>query len=384
MSQLACPVTDKAAPNDSDAALTLSAEHGLVKQDEYFGKIIASEDASRYTRIVYNDFVYNDRTTKQSVYGTIKRLAKYQYGVVSPLYKCFRFNATESSIFWDAYFESGLHNSGLRELINEGARAGRFNISIHKFFSTSVLRPSHKEQQKIADCLASIDDLIDVETSKLDALKKHKKGLMQVLFPQEGETVPMVRFPEYRGIWEKKNLSSCIQLISGLHLSPDEYAPNGEIPYFTGPSDFTNNSSGLKKWTKKSFNTAQTDDILITVKGSGVGELWYLTLPCVAIGRQLMAIRSKNCLNQFVYHILTAKTDCFKSLATGNLIPGLSRKDILDIELSLPSPAEQQKITEHLTSIDELAALHAQKLFLLKVHKKSLLQQLFPPINEAK
>lgn len=184
--QIASPVSGKATGEDKRNILTLSGEQGLVLQSEYFGRKIAGENVDRYIRIVRNDFVYNDRTTKASTYGSIKRLSGYESGIVSPIYKCFRFGVGEKPTFWEWYFESGSHKAQLHGLINEGARAGRFNISIDNFLSTLVWHPSLLEQQRIADCLASHDDLITAQTQKLAALKTHKKGLMQQLFPSVG------------------------------------------------------------------------------------------------------------------------------------------------------------------------------------------------------
>ena len=238
--------------------------------------------------------------------------------------------------------------------------------------------PSMPEQQKIADCLSSVDELITVQSQKLESLKAHKKGLLQHLFPAEGETVPKLRFPEFRDNWQEAKMSNCVELVSGRHLSPDEYSETGKIPYFTGPSDFTNSSSDIEKWTKESSNYASVNDVLITVKGSGVGELWYLTLPCVAMGRQLMAVRAKSCSSQFIYQFLATKKNRFEALGSGNLIPGLSREDILQMHLSIPSPKEQQKIANCLSSIDKLITVQTQKINMLKTHKKGLMQQLFP------
>jgi len=92
-------------------------------------------------------------------------------------------------VFWNWYFESGYHEQELGELVNEGARTGRFNISIEKFLSISVWVPSPAEQQKIADCLTSLEDLIAAQTQKLEGLKAHKKGLMQQLFPSPDDSL---------------------------------------------------------------------------------------------------------------------------------------------------------------------------------------------------
>jgi type I restriction enzyme S subunit len=138
-------------------------EHGLVLQSDYFGKKIAGDSTERYLKIRRDDFVYNDRTTKASSFGTIKRLAKYSSGIVSPIYRCFRFHANENPIFWELYFESGSHDPALGGLVNEGARAGRFNISVTQFLSTKAWRPNAEEQQKIADRLSSSEMLIEAQ-----------------------------------------------------------------------------------------------------------------------------------------------------------------------------------------------------------------------------
>ena len=181
--QVAQSITNKAPAKANDAVLTLSTEFGLVMQGEYFGKKIAGEDVSRYTKIVYNDFVYNDRATKLSAYGTIKKLTQHQSGVVSPIYKCFRFREEECPVFWEFYFESGAHDHELSKLANEGARGGRFNISIANFLSTYAMYPEIVEQQKIAGCLSFLDELISKQAKSVDGLKAHKNGLMQQLFP---------------------------------------------------------------------------------------------------------------------------------------------------------------------------------------------------------
>ena len=243
--------------------------------------------------------------------------------------------------------------------------------------------PTIAEQQKIAGCLGSLDDLIAAEGRKLEALRLHKKGLMQQLFPQPGETVPRLRFPEFEGAgdWEEKRLASMVKLVSGVHLAPDMYSTVGDVPYFTGPSDFTDAIQCVGKWTAESVNTAKQHDTLITVKGSGVGEIWYLTLPSIAIGRQLMAVRTEIGDRRFIYQFLFTRRTQFKILASGNLIPGLSRGDILGLAAYFPSRDEQQKISDCLGSLDDLIVAKVRKLEALRQHKKGLMQQMFPSLE---
>lgn len=183
LSEIAKPVKKKNSTGDEIKVLSLSNEHGLVSQADYFLKKVAGDNTERYIVLKKNDFVYNDRITKNSTYGTIKRLSLYESGIVSPIYKCFRFEKNQNPVFWEYFFESKTHESEIKQIVNEGARAGRYNISIDKFLSINVMQPSSTEQEKIASCLTSLDRLISNQTNYIEQLKKHKTGLMQQLFP---------------------------------------------------------------------------------------------------------------------------------------------------------------------------------------------------------
>lgn len=198
--------------------------------------------------------------------------------------------------------------------------------------------------------------------------------------------VPRLRFPEFRGTrgWRIEKLSTSVQLVSGMHLSPQQYGQEGLIPYFTGPSDFTNEAKSVAKRTSDSTSLAKAGDTLITVKGSGVGEVWLLSLPSVAMGRQLMAVRSFDAASRFVFQFLQTQKRRFEDLAAGNLIPGLSRRDILDLDAPFPLRAEQQKIAECLTSVDEMIAAQARKVDALEAHRTGLMQNLFPRERESR
>ncbi len=201
--------------------------------------------------------------------------------------------------------------------------------------------------------------------------------------------IPRLRFPEFRtaGPWEVKRLGEGIRLISGQHLGPREYsADRNEYPYFTGPSDFTSKESSVTKWvsTLVSPKIARRGDILVTVKGNGVGELWRLMLPEVAMGRQLMAVRGTKFNPGFLFYLLLQNRAHLTSLAAGNMIPGLSRGDLLSIRSAFPNiDKEQQKIADCLTSLDDLIRAEGERLAALRRHKTGLMQQLFPAEGET-
>ncbi len=389
--KIAKSVSDKFLDKDNDNILTLSGEHGLVLQSDYFGKKIAGDNVSRYIRIAINDFVYNDRTTKSSTYGSIKRLSKYESGIVSPIYKCFRFGYGENPVFWDWYFESGFHEPQLHGLVNEGARAGRFNISIEKFLSTLVWHPGGAEQQKIADCLSSIDDLITAQTQKLNTLKTHKKGLMQHLFPAEGKTLPNLRFPEFQDApeWKERRLEDvCERIMDGTHFSPK--SKEGLQMYLTSK----NIQDGAIKLSNVSYISEEEhrqiyakcpvmhNDVLLTKDGANTGncalnklkfEFSLLSSVAVLRGNPLLVDQS------FLYQTIQSDKvqKLIKESMSGQAITRITLEKISNFKISIAGTKEQQKIADCLSSIDDLIASQTQKLATLKTHKKALMQQLF-------
>ncbi|QCO56294.1 restriction endonuclease subunit S [Pseudorhodobacter turbinis] len=190
--------------------------------------------------------------------------------------------------------------------------------------------------------------------------------------------VPKLRFDGFDGAWTNERISNGVTLISGQHLGPDDYTTyQSGTPYFTGPSDFTNDERALTKWTQAKAKIALRGDVLITVKGSGVGELMLLELPEVAMGRQLMAIRSGAFAADLLSHVLQGRRNKFQALAAGNMIPGLSRDDILTMKVSLPCAAEQQKIAAFLGAVDSKLSALRRKQAGLERFKAGLMQRLF-------
>lgn len=395
---LARPVTDRATTGDADIVLSLSGEHGLVLQSDYFGKKIAGDSTDRYLKICRDDFVYNDRTTKASSFGTIKRLSAYEGGIVSPIYKCFRFHPSENPAFWEWYFESGRHDPALSGLVNEGARAGRFNISVTQFLSTNAWRPDEAEQQKIADCLDSTDALIAAQGRKVEALKTHKKGLMQQLFPQEGETQPRLRFSEFEGAgeWESHPFGDFVT--RSFYGTSSSTSPTGRYPVLRmgnmvdGGIDFSNLAYiDLDASTFSSIRLVDGDILLNRTNSPAlVGKisLFRAEKECITAS-YIVTYRLKKSrldssfcnalLNTAMYQARIKKL-AKPSVSQANINPTTFKNELI---VSTPSLPEQQRIAEFVTSLDDLIAAEARKLDMLKTHKKALMQQLFPSIEEA-
>ncbi len=409
LSKIATPVSERATDGDADAVLTLSAEHGVVAQGAYFGKKVAGDDVKRYIRIRNNDFVYNDRTTKTYKYGTIKRLSRHAYGIVSPIYKCFRFNYEEIPVFWEWYFESGEHDAQLYSIINEGAKEGRFNISIQQFLSTHVYFPNKIEQQKIADCLSSIDERIAVEANKLDALKAHKNGLIKQLFPAEGETLPTLRFPEFRdaGEWERVQLGSQTAKV-GSGVTPKggdkNYLKKGR-PFIRSQNVgwgelILDDVAFISEDIHATFSSTEikNSDVLLNITGASIGRCAFADERIVGgnVNQHVCIIRTKsktmNCIFLMQYILSEYGQNQIDSFQAGGNRQGLNFVQIKSFSIPIPPRVtvkphgcpEQQRIADCLSSLDELITAQTQKIELLTSHKKGLMQQLFPVLDEAK
>src|SRR5690606_8747131 len=208
--------------------LTNSAEFGVLDQREYFERDIANQgNLEGYYIVEKGDYVYNPRISASAPVGPISK-NNVGTGVMSPLYTVFRFDSSNND-FFAHYFKSTHWHQYMRQASSIGARHDRMSITNDDFMRLPLPVSQPEEQHKIADCLASLDDLITAETRKLDTLKTHKKGLMQQLFPREGETVPRLRFPEFREAeeWKEKALGQLGKLVSGLTYSPDDVRDEG-------------------------------------------------------------------------------------------------------------------------------------------------------------
>ncbi|CAJ1846392.1 hypothetical protein OPFLODJI_02593 [Aeromonas hydrophila] len=168
----------------SSNVVTISGQQGLIRQEDFFKKSVASDILDGYFLLMKGQFAYNKSYSNGYPMGAIKRLNRYADGVVTTLYICFEISESTKANgdFWEHYFESGLLNKGLSQIAHEGGRAhGLLNVKPTDFFSLKVPLPSLDEQQKIAAVLTAADREITILQQKLAALKQEKQALMQQL-----------------------------------------------------------------------------------------------------------------------------------------------------------------------------------------------------------
>ncbi|WP_343091079.1 restriction endonuclease subunit S, partial [Escherichia coli] len=144
----------------SNNVVTISGQHGLIKQEDFFKKTVASDTLDGYFLLKKGQFAYNKSYSNGYPMGAIKRLNRYPEGVVTTLYICFELTTPKKSCgdYWEHYFESGLLNNSLSQIAHEGGRAhGLLNVKPSDFFSLKVAVPGFEEQQKIASVLSAAD-----------------------------------------------------------------------------------------------------------------------------------------------------------------------------------------------------------------------------------
>ncbi len=233
----------------------------------------------------------------------------------------------------------------------------------------TLIPPKIEEQQKIAACLSSLDEVIRAESQKLEVLKEHKKGLLQNLLPQEGETVPKFRFKEFvdSGEWEQKSFEELFEIGNGRDY---KHLENGNIPVY---------GSGGYMLSVNEF-LYDGESVCIGRKGT-IDKPIFLTGKFWTVDTLFYTHSFKECLPKYIFYVFQNINWRNHNEAGG--VPSLSKANIYKIEIHIPKPKEQDKIADTLTSVDALINAQNQKLKALQLHKKGLLQGLFPNVNEV-
>lgn len=288
-------------------------------------------------------------------------------------------------------FES---NWARAQIQREAQGAKVLGISANRISNIQILFPSIDEQQKIASCLTVLDELVAAQTEKLELLRSHKKGLMQNLFPQEGESVPRWRFLEFEGEWEERKIGDFIDLLSGIAIKGEEITDNKSgIPILRGiniTEGYIRHSEEIDKFyeaenSKIEKFLVKENDIVVAMDGSKVGrnvaKVTKIDENSILIQRVARIRTNRSASIDFIYqYFVTDKfQDYVDRVNTSSGIPHISAQQIADFIVNIPPILkEQQKIASCLTALDELIAAQTEKIALLKEHKKGLMQGLFP------
>ena len=343
---------------------------------------------TQYFRRKAGQFIYSKLDFLNQAFGIIPRsLDNFESTVDLP---CFDLADGLNPVFLLEYVKRRDFYERLGETADGSRKARR--IHAETFLSFPIALPTPAEQQKIAECLSSVDELMAAQARKVDALKTHKKGLMQQLFPRDGETQPRLRFPEFQnaGEWEETNLGHYFDPIRNgfVGTATPYYTTNGGIRYLQG-RNIKQGRIGADNliYITNDFHNRQrkshlkSGDILMVQSGH-VGE-------CAVVGpdfagancHALVILTPKRKLSsEFFAHYFYSPIGelAIFQITTGNTIKHILASELKTLPVLVPDLAEQERIASCLSSFDALITAETQKFEALKTHKKGLMQQLFP------
>jgi type I restriction enzyme S subunit len=371
--------------------LAITQEHGAIPRDAIdYHVSVTEKSVETYKEVRRGDFIISLRSFQGGI-----EYSDY-HGICSPAYVILRRRAQLSDLFFKHLFKSYSFIQDLTRNL-EGLRDGKM-ISYKQFSELLLPNPSPPEQQRIAECLSSVDELISAQVRKLDALKTQKKGLMQQLFPQEGETQPRLRFPEFQdaGEWREGQVADIADVLQGYGF-PEKHQgqTSGHYPFYK-VSDISKSLAAGKVFIEQSANYI-SEDLLKELRAKPIPEGTTIFAKIgEAIRSNKRAVTTVPCLIDNnaagVKRIQGKATDLFVYLLmeqislidhAGGVVPAVNKSAIEQISVRFPEIEEQQRIADCLSSLDDLITAQTEKLEALKTHKKGLMQQLFPSPEEV-
>lgn len=368
--------------NGEFEVLSATQDRGIIPRSEVDIDIkYAEENIGSYKKVEAGDFVISLRSFQGGI-----EYSEYE-GLVSPAYTVLKATQPISDNFYRAYFKTPDFISRLNGAVY-GIRDGK-QIGFEDFGELAVHYPPLTEQQKIAEILAACDRMIELKKQLVDEYKKTKKIFLRRLFPTQGENVPELRFPGFKGEWRKCRLGALSDFIT-KGATPTTYGYQWEttgIPFFRNDSIQDNRFvygeySFISETAHNALSRSEVkgDDILIAITGD-IGKVGIVPKDVIRgnINQHMARVRIiRDALPFFVYQYLCTATmqSNYQLIKTGISMPQLSLDQIRNTEILLPSLEEQQCIAACLKNLDEAIELHLQELEEVQRQKKTMMQLL--------
>ncbi|MCT3582136.1 restriction endonuclease subunit S [Levilactobacillus brevis] len=388
LSSISERVTRKNKNNESTLPLTISAQDGLVDQNDFFNKQVASRDVTGYFLVKNGEFAYNKSYSNGYPWGAIKRLDKYDMGVLSTLYIVFRPTKINSQ-FLVSYYDTTRWYREVSKNAAEGARNhGLLNIAPTDFFNTLLVVPKIvDEQQKIGSFFKQLDDTIALHQRKLAKLKELKQGYLQKMFPKNGAKVPELRFAGFADDWEVRKLEELTLVLTGFPFKNEDFVDNGKYLVITNRNiqnesstvdvSLGNRVADLSDEIKERYYLNK-NDILVTMDGTVGRTAKVVDDNMILAQRVARLVANKN--TEFVYQWLNQGSffNEMTKVSHGGTIKHISLNEISNYSATVPSNnIEQQKIGSFFKQFDNTIDLHQRKLEKLQELKKGYLQKMF-------
>ena len=385
-SDITFPAGEKNRDNLPLESYSITNEHGFIPQDEKFenGGTMREADKRMYYIVSPNSFAYNPARINV---GSIGYQNTGKDVIVSSLYEVFKTSDdVDDRLLWH-WFKSPDFQKLIFQLQEGGVR---LYFYYDKLCMGTVSLPSLEEQRKIGQLFDSLDTLITLHQRKYEKLVNIKKSMLDKMFPQNGESVPEIRFKGFTDPWEQRKLGEICDFIT-KGATPTTYGfswqPDG-VPFFRNDSikdnvfvfgEFSYISEAANEVLKRS--EVHGNDILIAITGD-IGKVGIIpdTVEKANINQHIARVRiRKEALPYFVYQYLASDDTQkeYQKIKTGLSMPQLSLEQVRDIVVKIPEFNEQGKIADCLRRIDTLITLHQRKLEKLQNIKKSCLEKMF-------
>lgn len=382
-------VTRKNENHESELPLTISAQYGLIDQNEFFDKRIASRDVSGYYLLKKGEFAYNKSTSSDAPWGAVKRLDRYEMGVLSTLYIVFALkeDGNIDSDFLVSYYDTDCWHKGVQAIAAEGARNhGLLNITPADYFETVLTVPSNvKEQHQIGTFFAKLDSLITLHQRKLEKLKLMKEAMLDKMFPKDDNKVPEIRFKGFTDDWEQLELSTIIKEVKRTDETSTApimmiTAQNG----FINQSDrysYDNSGESLKKYIILKHNELAYNHGASKLRP--LGSCFSLEIDEARIPYVYHCFSVGDNNPRFVSLLLNGmvvETQLRKIITSGARMDGLlniSFEEYGSVRINLPKIDEQNKIADYFSDLDRNIILYQNKIEKLKQFKESMLDKMF-------
>ena len=384
-------VVRKNTNNESRLPLTISAQDGLVDQITYFNNRVASRDVSNYYLVYNGEFAYNKSTSDGYPFGAVKRLDWYEKGVLSTLYIVFALKHPEKddSDFMTVFYDTDRWHRGVAERAAEGARNhGLLNISADDFFDIDTTMPEDKvEQEKIGRLLKKLDTLITLHQRKYEKLVNIKKSMLDKMFPQNGASVPEIRFKGFTDPWEQRKLAEIANFSKGVGYSKNDLCEEGTpiILYGRLYTKYETSIFDVDTFVKEKAGSVYSrgGEVIVPASGETAEDISIASVvvkPGILLGGDLNIV-SPTTEYDSAFLALTissgAAHEYLSSLAQGKSVVHLHNTDIQSVSTKFPTKREQEKIHLLFGKIDTLITLHQRKFEKLQNIKKSCLEKMF-------
>lgn len=364
-------ITRKNKNLESELPLTISAQHGLINQETFFNKKVASKDVSGYYLLKKGEFAYNKSYSSDYPWGAVKRLENYEMGVLSTLYIVFRPNSIDSD-FLAVYYDSPKWYKEVSMRAAEGARNhGLLNISPQDFFDTELIFPvNQSEQTAIGSFFQDIDQLISLQQRKLEVLKEQKKTYLKLLFPAKGQTKPALRFAGFEDEWKEVKLGEVLdyEQPNQYIVKSTEYSNSFNMPVLTAGQSFilgyTNEKDGIKKASRE-------NPVIIFDDFTTASHLVDFDFKVKSSAMKILELKNDEDNIYLVYNILKN----IYYTPQGHERHWISK--FSDFNILIPNTTEQQAIGSFFQDLDKAIAKQEEKVNQLKESKQTLLRKMF-------